>query len=49
MIGALIVNLDRFHYLMPPWSGTPEEAGALRRYLETLAPPTPMTTKNGSP
>jgi len=49
MIGALIVNLDRFHYLMPPWSGTPEEAGALRRYLETLAPPTPMTNKNGSP
>ncbi len=49
MIGALIVNLDRFHYLMPPWSGTPEEASALRRYLETLAPPTPMTTKNGSP
>ncbi len=49
MIGSLIVNLDRFHYLMPPWSGTPEEAGALRRYLETLAPPTPMTNKNGSP
>jgi hypothetical protein len=49
MIGSLIVNLDRFHYLMPPWSGTPEEAGALRLYLETLASPTPMTIKNGTP
>ncbi len=48
MIGTLIVNLDRFHYLMPPWSGTPEEAGALRFYLETLASPTPMKIKSGT-
>lgn len=49
MIGSLIVNLDKFHYLMPPWSGTAEESGALRRYLETLASPKPIKMKEGTP
>ncbi|HEX9780506.1 MAG TPA: cytochrome ubiquinol oxidase subunit I [bacterium] len=42
MLDHLIVNLDRYHFFMPPWSGRPEEALALRRYLETLASPHPV-------
>lgn len=42
MLDDLILHLDRFRYFMPPWSGTPQEAEALRRYLETLAAPHPL-------
>ncbi|MBI3009487.1 MAG: cytochrome ubiquinol oxidase subunit I [Candidatus Omnitrophica bacterium] len=42
MIDQLIVKLDRFHFFMPPWSGTAPEAGALRAYLETLLQPHPI-------
>ncbi len=45
MLDDVIAHLDRFHFFMPPWSGRPEEALALRRYLETLASPHPITPR----
>ncbi len=42
MLEDLILNMDRYHFFMPPWSGTREEATALRKYLETLATPHPI-------
>ncbi len=41
MLRALVRDLDRVHFTMPPWSGTPEEADLLAAYLESIAPPSP--------
>jgi cytochrome d ubiquinol oxidase subunit I len=49
MLEKLILNLDRYHYFMPPWSGTPEEAKMLTRYLETLTSPHPIQSAEGRP
>lgn len=45
MIENLCLNLDKYHYFMPPWSGTREEALALTKYLQTLALPHPMAAQ----
>lgn len=39
MIVSLIENLHKAHRSMPPWSGTPEEAEVLARYLDQIPPP----------
>lgn len=45
MLRGLIANMDRYHFLMPPWSGTAEEAEVLKEYLATIALPHPF--RNG--
>jgi mono/diheme cytochrome c family protein len=42
MLDSLIQNLSSYSVFMPPWSGTEEEALALRKYLETLASKNPI-------
>jgi cytochrome bd-type quinol oxidase subunit 1/mono/diheme cytochrome c family protein len=41
MLRALVRDLDRVHFTMPPWSGTPEEAELVAEYLQSIAPPSP--------
>jgi mono/diheme cytochrome c family protein len=41
MIRKLIPELHQARYLMPLWSGTPEEAELLAVYLQSIAPPRP--------
>ncbi len=41
MLRSLVLNLDRVHFTMPPWSGTPEEAELVAAYLQSIAPPRP--------
>ncbi len=41
MLRALVRDLNRVHYTMPPWSGTPEEADLVAAYLESIALPMP--------
>jgi mono/diheme cytochrome c family protein len=42
MIEDLIGRPDRYHYFMPPWSGSEAEILLLRDYLVSIAPPHPM-------
>lgn len=37
----MIVDFEKTHFYMPPWSGTPEEAMLLGEYLADIAPPQP--------
>jgi cytochrome d ubiquinol oxidase subunit I len=39
MILSLVENLHKAHLFMPPWSGTPEEAGLLADYLDQMPRP----------
>lgn len=48
MIKMSIVQMDKFHYFMPPWSGTEEEAGLLREYLSSITLPSPTHKENNS-
>ena len=41
MIYVTTLNLNRTHFFMPPWCGTPEEAGALADYVYQVARPYP--------
>ena len=41
MIRALVNDLSRTRFTMPPWAGTPEEAELLVAYLADLAPARP--------
>ncbi|MCS7198496.1 MAG: cytochrome ubiquinol oxidase subunit I [Candidatus Bipolaricaulota bacterium] len=41
MIKNLVQNPEKFHFFMPPWAGTPEEAELLTKYLTSIAPPRP--------
>ena len=41
MIHALVQDLDKTRFTMPPWSGTPEEAELLTVYLSSIAPMKP--------
>ena len=41
MLRALVRDLDRVHFTMPPWSGTAEEAELVAEYLQSIAPPKP--------
>lgn len=36
-----VEHLDRAHFFMPPWAGTPEEAKLLAVYMTSIAPPRP--------
>ena len=51
MMRALALHPERFHFFMPPWAGTPEEAELLTRYLQSIAAPFPpgMDFGNGRP
>ena len=42
MMRALVRDLDRVHYMMPPWSGTAEEADLVAAYLKSIAKPRPV-------
>jgi cytochrome d ubiquinol oxidase subunit I len=41
MIKSLVRNPEKFHFFMPPWAGTPQEAELLTKYLVSIAPPRP--------
>jgi len=41
MIYQAVSHLNRTHFFMPPWCGTPEEAEVLTDYLESVARPYP--------
>ena len=41
MLRTLVRDLDRVHFTMPPWSGTPEEAELVAAYLKSIALPSP--------
>jgi len=41
MIRSTVAHLHRAQFVMPPWSGTAEEAELLTAYLTTIAPPRP--------
>lgn len=41
MIRALVNDLDRTRFTMPPWAGTPEEAELLVSYLSGVSPARP--------
>lgn len=41
MTRSLIEHLERAHFFMPPWAGTPEEADLITDYLESIAPARP--------
>ncbi len=41
MLRALVRDLNRVHFTMPPWSGTAEEAQLVAEYLQSIAPPKP--------
>jgi cytochrome d ubiquinol oxidase subunit I len=41
MIRNLVQNPEKFHFFMPPWAGTPQEAELLTKYLVSIAPPRP--------
>jgi mono/diheme cytochrome c family protein len=41
MIRALVTDLNRTRFTMPPWSGTPQEAELLVTYLSDLSPDRP--------
>lgn len=41
MVHSMVVNLDRFHFFMPPWSGTEEEAEVLTDYIMSVNRPYP--------
>jgi cytochrome bd-type quinol oxidase subunit 1/mono/diheme cytochrome c family protein len=49
MIRALVLDLDRTRFTMPPWAGTPEEAELLAAYLADLRPPRPAGMLPGEP
>jgi cytochrome bd-type quinol oxidase subunit 1 len=51
MLRSLVRDLNRVHFTMPPWSGTPEEADMLAAYLQSIAPqpPTGMYPHNPEP
>ena len=42
MIRALVDDLNRTRFMMPPWAGTPEEADLLTAYLYDAAPKRPI-------
>jgi len=42
MIREVIDELNRTRFVMPPWSGTPEEADLLTAYLASIAKPLPQ-------
>jgi len=41
MIRTVVEHLEKAHFFMPPWAGTPEEAELLTKYLMSIAPPHP--------
>lgn len=41
MVHGMVVHLDRFHFFMPPWSGTDAEAEALTEFLMSVRHPYP--------
>ena len=41
MIRRVVEHLEKAHFFMPPWAGTPEEAELLTKYLVSIAPPPP--------
>lgn len=47
MIYNLVLNLDRFHYFMPPWSGTDAEALLLTEYIQEINHPYPAGLQQG--
>ena len=52
MIRALVRDLDRAHFTMPPWSGTPEEAELVAAYLAEHRPAAPdgmLPRRNAEP
>lgn len=44
LVRLSIINMDRMHYFMPPWSGTVEEANLLSEYLNSLKRASPVST-----
>jgi cytochrome bd-type quinol oxidase subunit 1/mono/diheme cytochrome c family protein len=48
MILHMIEHLEKAHFFMPPWAGTPEEAELLADYLETVAPARPQGMAPGT-
>ncbi|MBI3945337.1 MAG: cytochrome ubiquinol oxidase subunit I [Armatimonadetes bacterium] len=46
MVRAVSREPDRFHFFMPPWSGTPAEAEVLARFLIPIAEPFPRSLKH---
>lgn len=41
MTRQLVENPEKFHFFMPPWAGTSEEAELLTKYLVSITPPRP--------
>lgn len=41
MIHTTVIHLNRAHFFMPPWCGTPEEAVILTDYLKSVSRPYP--------
>jgi cytochrome bd-type quinol oxidase subunit 1/mono/diheme cytochrome c family protein len=41
MVGDVVRYPERYHFFMPPWCGTDEEATLLTEYLLTITPPFP--------
>jgi mono/diheme cytochrome c family protein len=49
MIQQMVLNFRETHFFMPPWAGTPEEAGLLAEYLASIAPPQPKGMRLRAP
>lgn len=41
MVHNMVTHLDMFHFFMPPWSGTPDEAEVLTDYVMEIRRPYP--------
>lgn len=41
MVGQMVRHPEKWHFFMPPWAGTDEEADLLTDYLGTIAAPPP--------
>jgi len=47
MIEEMVLDFEATHFYMPPWAGTPEEAGLLAEYLAEIAPSPPKGMRLG--
>lgn len=47
-IHQLVLRLDEYHFFMPPWSGTADEAELLADWLVSIAPDHPEQSRPGA-
>ena len=47
MVRTVVEQPEKVHFFMPPWSGTPEEAELLTKYLLRIAEPAPGGMRYG--